>query len=204
MINSPYMRRFLKKHPTYMRDRARARVAWLAANNPRKLKEIREAQNAYGRIKYRVDPTHRARAAAADKLRAATPAGREARKRYIKAYQSTPKGKFRVRECSRISRFRQHGFTLEQYRDMERHQKGRCACCGHRPTAGQVLQIHRGPNTKVKDLLCKSCGVVLQVTRDPIALGRTAAELKRTAERRLRVAAYALTNIRRQHDAEMD
>lgn len=97
------------------------------------------------------------------------------------------KNKRRQYWCDRMRRDK-YGILPDQYQEMRRKQRGRCAICGFRPTEKtistkkgdrrspmSVLQVdHCHKSSRIRGLLCMSCNIALGKFKDQTRLLRRA------------------------------
>jgi len=67
---------------------------------------------------------------------------------------------------------RNHNITIEQYDEMHKKQKGRCAICGvHQTELKFALHVDHDHETNIKrSLLCKKCNTALGMFNDSIEI----------------------------------
>lgn len=66
----------------------------------------------------------------------------------------------------RVSLKHLYGLTLEEYKDMEEEQGGRCAICGEVPDRHRLYVDHDHKTGEVRGLLCSRCNMGLGQFRD--------------------------------------
>lgn len=71
---------------------------------------------------------------------------------------------------------RNFGISLEEYRDMERAQDGRCAICHSLPGKRLLAVDHDHETGRVRALLCANCNTALGHLKDDPDLLRKAAD----------------------------
>lgn len=76
-----------------------------------------------------------------------------------------------------------YGMTLDEYREREDSQGGRCAICGDEPEGGRLHVDHNHTTGAVRDLLCRPCNHALGNAKDdPDRLQAMIAYLQRHAQ----------------------
>jgi hypothetical protein len=64
---------------------------------------------------------------------------------------------------------RLYGITIEQYREKEAEQEGRCGLCGDVPQTDRRMHVdHDHATGKLRDLLCHHCNLLLGNAQDSI------------------------------------
>lgn len=79
--------------------------------------------------------------------------------------------KARVKRGDNCHASRKHlyGITKEQYLDLKKEQKGRCAICGKAFTAPPLVD-HNHVTGKIRKLLCCPCNSVIGFAKDSIVI----------------------------------
>lgn len=82
------------------------------------------------------------------------------RRRYFRKYSKSKKHKEYMKNWKLLKKF---GISLEQYREIERSQKGMCAICGKTPNDDKrksaLVVDHDHRNGSVRGLLCRHCNI---------------------------------------------
>lgn len=85
------------------------------------------------------------------------------RQKHRERYKAT-NGKDRVFDQSLR---RLYGITLDQYREREAAQGGRCGLCGQPPNTDRRMHVdHDHATGKIRDLLCHHCNLLLGNAQD--------------------------------------
>lgn len=64
---------------------------------------------------------------------------------------------------------RLYGITIEQYKEKEQAQAGRCGLCGRVPNTDRRMHVdHDHVTGKIRDLLCHHCNLLLGNAQDSV------------------------------------
>ncbi len=83
------------------------------------------------------------------------------RKRIVKKYQQSKKGKTAKKKTSRKQLLKRYGLTDESYNKMLEEQGGRCYLCKNSQLGRNLSIDHSHKTGKVRKLLCVNCNMMV-------------------------------------------